>query len=131
MLLLAHKSSQSNGRTSSLLTSLHMGNIGFLLLLLAPILQHAPQAHLVQLNPIQSKLSTRVGVMDGANYSAILTRPQAPGKYPAAFVIGGLGCYSFDNLNPGDAYYELLNGFMQHGFVIFVHAHGYFSVSPW
>ena len=55
--------------------------------------------------------------MDGANYSAILTRPQAEGKYPAVFVIGGLGCYSLDNLKPGDAYYELFNRLSQHGFV--------------
>jgi pimeloyl-ACP methyl ester carboxylesterase len=55
--------------------------------------------------------------IDGANYSAILTRPPTPGKHPAVFVIGGLGCYSLDNLKPGDAYYELLNGFTQHGFV--------------
>ncbi len=58
----------------------------------------------------------RTILLDGANYSAILTRPQAPGKYPAVFVIGGLGCYSLDNLKPGDAYYELLNGLSQHGF---------------
>src|SRR5258708_6828767 len=59
----------------------------------------------------------RIVVLDGANYSAIITRPQSPGKHPAVFVIGGLGCYSLDDLKPGDAYYELLNRLSEHGFV--------------
>lgn len=59
----------------------------------------------------------RMVVLDGANYSAIITRPQSPGKHPAVFVIGGLGCYSLDDLKPGDAYYELLNRLSEHGFV--------------
>jgi pimeloyl-ACP methyl ester carboxylesterase len=94
-----------------------MGNIFFLLFLLAPLLQEAAltQSPPVETHPVENL--HRTFELDGANYSAILTRPQASGKYPAVFVIGGLGCYSLDNLKPGNAYYELLNGLSQHGFV--------------
>jgi dipeptidyl aminopeptidase/acylaminoacyl peptidase len=94
-----------------------MGNIFFLLFLLAPLLQEAAltQSPPVETHPVENL--HRTFELDGANYSAILTRPQASGKYPAVFVIGGLGCYSLDNLKPGDAYYELLNGLSQHGFI--------------
>jgi pimeloyl-ACP methyl ester carboxylesterase len=94
-----------------------MGNIVFLLILLAPLSQQAAPA---QSRPVEThsvETLHRTMMLDGANYSAILTRPQTPGKYPAVFVIGGLGCYSLDDLKPGDAYYELLNGLSQHGFV--------------
>ncbi len=94
-----------------------MGIVAFALFVFAPLLQQsAPaQSQPVETHPVETL--HRVVVMDGVNYSAILTRPQAEGKYPAVFVIGGLGCYSLDNLKPGDAYYELFNGLSQHGFV--------------
>jgi hypothetical protein len=55
--------------------------------------------------------------LDGANLQAIITKPKDNARRPAVFVIGGLGCYSLDNLKPGNAYYEFLNGLTQHGFV--------------
>jgi hypothetical protein len=55
--------------------------------------------------------------IDGANYQAILTRPSAPGRYPAVFLIGGLGCYSLDNLKPDDTFSQLLTGLTQRGYV--------------
>jgi len=55
--------------------------------------------------------------IDGDPYSAIVTRPNSKGRHPAVFVIGGLGCYSLDNLPPEDAYAQLLKGFTERGFV--------------
>jgi len=53
----------------------------------------------------------------GANYHAIITKPEAPGKHPAVFLIGGLGCYSLDNLEPDDTFFQLLSGLTQRGYV--------------
>lgn len=55
--------------------------------------------------------------IDGSNYQAIITRPSAPGHYPAVFLIGGLGCYSLDNLKPDDTFSLLLSGLTQRGYV--------------
>jgi hypothetical protein len=89
-----------------------MGTVAFVLFLVAPLLQLSapPPNHSVE-------VLHRIVAMDGANYSAIITRPQSAGKYPAVFVVGGLGCYSLDDLKPGDAYYELFDGLSRHGFV--------------
>ena len=55
--------------------------------------------------------------IDGANYQAIITKPDTPGKHPALFLIGGLGCYSLDNLKPDDPFSQLLSGLTQRGYV--------------
>lgn len=55
--------------------------------------------------------------IDGANYQAIITKPDSPGKHPAVFLIGGLGCYSLDNLKPDDPFFQLLSGLTQRGYV--------------
>lgn len=55
--------------------------------------------------------------IDGANYQAIITKPKDSARHSAIFVIGGLGCYSFENLKPRDAYYELLYGLTRRGYV--------------
>lgn len=55
--------------------------------------------------------------VDGASYQGIVTRPSSPARHPAVFIIGGLGCYSLDNLKPDDPYTQLLNGLTQAGFV--------------
>jgi pimeloyl-ACP methyl ester carboxylesterase len=54
---------------------------------------------------------------DNISLDAILTRPAGPGKHPAVYIIGGLGCYSLDNLKPDDPYTYLIAGFTQRGFV--------------
>jgi pimeloyl-ACP methyl ester carboxylesterase len=94
-----------------------MGIIAFGFFLIAPLLQQsAPSpSHRAEAHSVETL--HRTILLDGANYSAIVTRPQTPGKYPAVFVIGGLGCYSLDHIKPGEAYYELLNGLSQRGFV--------------
>jgi hypothetical protein len=55
--------------------------------------------------------------IDGANFQAIITKPETPGKHPAIFLIGGLGCYSLDNLKPDDPFSQLLSGLTQRGYV--------------
>ncbi len=55
--------------------------------------------------------------IDGANYQAIITKPETPGKHPAVFFIGGLGCYSLDNPKPDDTFFQLLSGLTQRGYV--------------
>ncbi|HKR97095.1 MAG TPA: alpha/beta hydrolase [Candidatus Angelobacter sp.] len=55
--------------------------------------------------------------IDNATYDAILTKPASPGRHPAVFVIGGLGCYSLDNLPPDHPYSHLLDGLTERGFV--------------
>lgn len=55
--------------------------------------------------------------IDGANYEAIITKPETPGKHPAVFVIGGLGCYSLDNLKSDDPFSQLIAGLTQRGYV--------------
>jgi alpha-beta hydrolase superfamily lysophospholipase len=55
--------------------------------------------------------------LDNSPYDAILTRPSSPGKHPAVFIIGGLGCYSLDNLKPDDPYTHLIDGLTRRGFV--------------
>lgn len=55
--------------------------------------------------------------VDGASYDAILTRPSAPGRHPAVFIIGGLGCYSLAELTPDNAYAGIIEDFTRAGFV--------------
>jgi len=52
-----------------------------------------------------------------APYDAIITRPSTPGKHPAVFLIGGLGCYSLADLKPDDPFFQLLSGLTQRGYV--------------
>jgi alpha-beta hydrolase superfamily lysophospholipase len=56
--------------------------------------------------------------VDGYLHRMIVTKPRTPGLYPAVFLIGGLGCYSLDNLSPdGTGYGWIIDGFAQAGFV--------------
>lgn len=55
--------------------------------------------------------------MDGANLHAIVTKPKAPGRYPAVFVISGLGCYAIDPPEKNSAFNHLRFGLTRHGFV--------------
>ncbi len=55
--------------------------------------------------------------LDGFNLQAVITKPKDAARHPAVFLIGGLGCYSLENLNPGEAYYEFLYGLTRRGYV--------------
>lgn len=54
--------------------------------------------------------------LDGFNLQAIITKPKDAVRHPAVFVIGGLGCYSLENLKPGESYYEFLYGLTRRGY---------------
>jgi pimeloyl-ACP methyl ester carboxylesterase len=53
----------------------------------------------------------------GAKYRTIVTRPKGAGPFPAVLLIGGLGCYSLDNLQPTNPYHAILYGLTRKGFV--------------
>jgi pimeloyl-ACP methyl ester carboxylesterase len=55
--------------------------------------------------------------LDGANLRAIVTRPKAPGRYPAVFVISGLGCYPLDPPEKDSPFNQLRYGLTRGGFV--------------
>ena len=56
--------------------------------------------------------------VEGARRRTILTRPKAPGRYPAVLLMGGLGCYSLDGaLNENIGYGPILSAFAKKGFV--------------
>ncbi len=46
----------------------------------------------------------------------IVTKPKGPGRFPAVLMVGGIGCYSLDNLPPDDAYARILYGMTLKGF---------------
>src|SRR4051812_17912173 len=46
----------------------------------------------------------------------IITRPKGQGRFPAVLMVGGIGCYSLDNLPPEDAYARILYGLTLKGF---------------
>lgn len=55
---------------------------------------------------------------DGSRRRTILTRPTAPGRYPAVLLIGGLGCDLLDGaLMQATGYGPLLAGLARNGFV--------------
>src|SRR5947207_4751674 len=55
--------------------------------------------------------------IEGASYRVIVTKPRTQGRFPAVLLIGGLGCYSLDNLNSDNPYYQLLYGLTRKGYV--------------
>ena len=56
--------------------------------------------------------------IDRANYQAYHhQKPDTPGKHPAVFLIGGLGCFSLDDLKPDDPFFQLFSGLTQRGYV--------------
>jgi len=81
--------------------------------LLLPLLLALP---LIAQSPAPATLHQTIQI-DGANYQAIITKPETSGRHPAVFLIGGLGCYSLDNLKPDDPFFQLLSGLTQRGYV--------------
>lgn len=71
--------------------------------------------------PLQSNLDFdtlyRTVLVAGSRYRAILTKPKGSGRYPAVFLIGGLGCYSLDPLLPTSPYGHIVDSLTQDGFV--------------
>lgn len=78
----------------------------------------------VVLNPRPFEISADADVLyrsvtvDGARRRTILTRPKAPGRYPAVLLMGGLGCYSLDGaINENTLYGPILSALAKKGFV--------------
>jgi pimeloyl-ACP methyl ester carboxylesterase len=59
----------------------------------------------------------RTVLVDGAPYPATMTKPKGQGRFPAVFLIGGLGCYSLEHLPSDDPFARLLDGLTQRGYV--------------
>lgn len=56
--------------------------------------------------------------VEGAQRRVIVSRPRAPGRYPAVLVIGGLGCYSLDGaMTSQDGYGPILAALAKKNFV--------------
>ena len=55
-------------------------------------------------------------VAGGAKHRTIVTKPKGAGPFPAVLLIGGLGCYSLDNLQPTSPYHSILYGLTRKGF---------------
>ena len=73
--------------------------------------------HPFEITPDASVLYRSVQV-EGARRRVIVTRPNAPGRYPAVLLIGGLGCYSLDGELMRDiGYGPILRALLKHGFV--------------
>ncbi|HXN99813.1 MAG TPA: PDZ domain-containing protein [Candidatus Acidoferrales bacterium] len=78
----------------------------------------------VVLNPrpfessVDAEVLYRSVKVEGARRRTILTRPKAPGRYPAVLLMGGLGCYSLDGaLNENTLYGPVLSALAKKGFV--------------
>ncbi len=55
--------------------------------------------------------------VDGSLRRVVVTRPKAPGRYPAVLLVGGIGCYSIDNpLDRDDAYRKIVFELTRNGF---------------
>lgn len=70
-----------------------------------------------------AQLPTDIDVLDRtvplerANLHAIVTKPKAPGRYPAVFVISGLGCYPLDPPEKDSPFNQLRYGLTRQGYV--------------
>lgn len=53
----------------------------------------------------------------GAKRRVIVTKPKTAGKSPAILLVGGIGCYSVDNLSPTHSYRQILYPLALKGFV--------------
>lgn len=56
-------------------------------------------------------------LVNDAKYRTIVTKPKGAGPFPAVLLIGGLGCYTLDNLQPTNPYQFVLYSLTRKGFV--------------
>lgn len=85
-----------------------MKKLAFLLFCSLPLFAQAPS---------DIDVVDRAVQLDGANLHAIVTRPKASGRYPAVFVISGLGCYAIDSPEKYTAFNQLRFGLTRRGYV--------------
>src|SRR5262249_26230632 len=79
---------------------------------------------MVRLKPRPMETSADADVLydsvlaEGARRRTIVTRPKAPGRYPAVLLVAGLGCESLDgDLNAKDGYGPVLSALAKRDFV--------------
>jgi pimeloyl-ACP methyl ester carboxylesterase len=70
----------------------------------------------LQSNPEFDTMYKTVNI-DGSLYRAIITKPKNSGRFPAVFLIGGLGCYSLDPMRENSPYSHILYSLTRDGFV--------------
>jgi hypothetical protein len=59
----------------------------------------------------------RTVLLDGANRHAIVTKPRDLGRYPAVFMISGLGCYPLESPEKDSPFNQLRYGLTRSGYV--------------
>lgn len=59
----------------------------------------------------------RTVTLDSIKLHASITKPKAPGRYPAVLVISGLGCYALPPADSDDPFNKFRYGLSQRGFV--------------
>ena len=67
--------------------------------------------------PADIEILDRAVTLDSINLHAIVTKPRAPGRYPAVLVISGLGCYPLPRPDHDDPFNQFRYGLSQRGFV--------------
>ena len=85
-----------------------MKRLAFLLLCFASLFAQAPS---------DIDVLDRTVPLDNASLHAIVTRPKAPGRYPAVLVISGLGCYPLDPPADDSPFNQLRYGLSRQGYV--------------
>ena len=67
--------------------------------------------------PADIEILDRTVTLDSINLHAVVTKPRAPGRYPAVLVISGLGCYPLPRSDHDEPFNRFRYGLSQRGFV--------------
>lgn len=67
--------------------------------------------------PADIEILDRTVSLDSINLHASVSKPRAPGRYPAVLVISGLGCYPLPRPDHDDPFNRFRYGLSQRGFV--------------
>jgi len=67
--------------------------------------------------PADIEILDRTVMLDGIKLHASVTKPRAPGRYPAVLVISGLGCYPLPRPEHDEPFNQFRYGLSQRGFV--------------
>lgn len=67
--------------------------------------------------PAHIEILDRTVTLDSINLHATVTKPRAPGRYPAVLVISGLGCYPLPSPDHADPFNQFRYGLSRRGFV--------------
>lgn len=67
--------------------------------------------------PTDIDVLDRTVTLDGIKLHASITKPKAPGRYPAVLVMSGLGCYPLPSPDSDDPFNQFRYGLSRRGFV--------------